>query len=174
MPAEKKKSRTAVVATVTLAAVAAAGGAVAFAGPGLRNSAFVPDAVSEHVFKEKTKSFATAADAPRKGDLAFVLPEWMPKDAKNIKVKVRTTGDAKLIRFTLGAESLPGDGGCKGKYVDAPDLGASWWRDSVIKKSRPQCGDHLAYRVAVQGKQVYAWTNGELAPRSDSGDAAQK
>ncbi|MFD4633272.1 hypothetical protein ACFVYR_25340 [Streptomyces sp. NPDC058284] len=179
MPLNKKKAG---VLVLTMAGCLVAAGTVAVAAPALKDSALMPDVVSEHVFKEKTKSFATAADAPTKGDLAFVLPRWVPKDAENIKVKVKTTGAAKLIRYTLGdAGAGSGDGGARsgGVPVDrgvacgvgaprigAPKLDASWWPDRTPSRSRTECGDSYAYRVAVHGNTVYAWTNGDLSPEA--------
>ncbi|MEU6993009.1 hypothetical protein ABZ953_20415 [Streptomyces sp. NPDC046465] len=184
-----KKKAGAVVLIVTGCLVAA--GTVAVAAPALKDSALMPDAVSEHVFKEKTKSFATAADAPAKGDLAFVLPAWIPKDAENVKVKVKTTGEAKLIRFTLGAGDRGdrgdrvargdrvergGAGAWAGRGADCgagasrigePKLDASWWPDRTPTRSRTECGDFHQYRVAVLGNTVYAWTNGDLSQAVD-------
>ncbi|MFJ2771161.1 hypothetical protein [Streptomyces sp. NPDC087300] len=163
MPLNKKK--TGVVVIVAAGCVAAAG-AVAVAAPALRNSSLVPDAVSEHVFKEKTRAFATAADAPTEGDLAFVLPEWIPREASNVKVKVKTTGAAKLIRFTLpaGERLTPEDRcGADRRSAAAPELDAPWWPDRTPGGARAECGDHYQYRVAVQGDTVYAWTNGEVS-----------
>ncbi|MFE0172444.1 hypothetical protein ACFWZ2_09020 [Streptomyces sp. NPDC059002] len=169
------KKKAGVVVIVAAGCLAAAG-AVAVAAPALKNSSLMPDAVSEHVFKEKTRAFATAADAPTKGDLAFVLPDWVPRDAKNVKVKVKTTGGAKLIRFTLtdaGAGAGAGAGGVRlpeGKacgagapHVGGPELDASWWPDRTPVGARAECGDHYQYRVAVRGDTVYAWTNGEVS-----------
>lgn len=182
------------VVVLTAAGCLAALGAVAVAAPAFKDSALMPDAVSEHVFKEKTKSFATVADAPTpgsgsgsgtgsgsgsgKGDRSFVLPAWIPKDAKNIKVKVKTDGAAKLIRFTVGgtgpggdasqgAEAFRGDAGVRGGEprvrVGEPRLDAPWWPDRTPRDARVECGDRYQYRVAVRGNTAYAWTNGELS-----------
>ncbi|MET8689528.1 hypothetical protein ABZV77_35520 [Streptomyces sp. NPDC004732] len=177
MTVNKKKAG---VVVLTAAGCLAALGTVAVAAPAFKDSALMPDAVSEHVFKEKTKSFATAADAPapgsEKGDGGFVLPSWIPKDAKNVKVKVKTTGEAKLIRFTVGGTG-PGAGkGCGGAeeprgeargeargLVGAPRLDAPWWPDRTPRDARAECGDRYQYRVALQGNTAYAWTNGELS-----------
>ncbi|MFD6431582.1 hypothetical protein [Streptomyces venezuelae] len=205
IPVNRKKIG---VAVLTAAGCLAAVGVVAVAAPAFKDSALMPDAVSEHVFKEKTKSFPTAADAPtpgsgsgsgsgpesesesgaEKGDRAFVLPAWISEDAKNVKVKVKTDGAAKLVRFTVtgagagaGAGSGSGVGswsglgrgqGCGGEGegagaargpVGEPRLDASWWPDRTPRDARAECGDRYRYRVAVQGDTAYAWTNGELS-----------
>ncbi|MEU6125859.1 hypothetical protein [Streptomyces sp. NPDC047123] len=168
-------SKKAAVIVLTAAGCLVAAGAVAVAAPSFKDSALVPDAVSEHVFKEKTRAFATAADAPAEGDQAFVLPRWIPKDAENVKVKVKTTGDAKLIRFTLSGTKTktgtgaagPGPGGTCGAdapRVGGPELDAPWWPDRTPRVSRAECGDRYAYRVATRGDTVYAWTNGDRSP----------
>ncbi|MET7360550.1 hypothetical protein ABZS76_19160 [Streptomyces sp. NPDC005562] len=184
MPLNKKKadaagadSRKAGIVVFTVAGCLVAAGAVAVAGPALKNSALMPDAVSEHVFKEKTKSFATASAAPTKGDLAFVLPAWIPDDARNVKVKVKTTGGAKLIRYTLVGRDRDGrtgrgaDCGADAPRVGGPDLDASWWPDRTPSRSRTDCGDLHTYRVAVDGDTVYAWTNGEVSPGAGEAEA---
>ncbi|MFF1378292.1 hypothetical protein [Streptomyces sp. NPDC058308] len=181
-PLSKKKAGAVVLTT---AGCLVAVGTVAVAAPALKDSALMPDAVSEHVFKEKTKSFATAADAPDRGDLAFVLPAWIPKDAENVRVKVKTTGGAKLIRFTLGADGRGEHGGAgtwagRGRdcgagasRVGAPELDAPWWPDRTPTRSRTECGDFLQYRVAVLGDTVYAWTNGGLSMAVDGSAAGR-
>ncbi len=174
MTVNKKKAG---VVVLTAAGCLAALGAVAVAAPAFKDSALMPDAVSEHVFKEKTKSFATVADAPTpgagagKGDRSFVLPAWIPKDAKNIKVKVKTDGAAKLIRFTVGGtgpggEASQGAEASRGEArvrVGEPRLDAPWWLDRTPRDARVECGDRYQYRVAVRGNTAYAWTNGELS-----------
>ncbi|WP_159072585.1 hypothetical protein [Streptomyces formicae] len=165
-PSKSSNKKKAGVVVIVAAGCLASAGAVAVAAPALRNSSLMPDAVSEHVFKEKTRAFATAADAPTKGDLAFVLPEWIPRDAENVKVKVKTTGEAKLIRFTLadGQRLAPErECGARARHVAGPELDAPWWPDRTPSTSRGECGDHYRYRVAVQGDTVYAWTNGEAS-----------
>ncbi|MEU7578752.1 hypothetical protein AB0B50_14220 [Streptomyces sp. NPDC041068] len=167
MPLKRLNMKKSGVVVLTVAGCLVAAGAVAVAAPALKDSSLMPDAVSEHVFKEKTKAFATAADAPTKGDLAFVLPSWIPKDAKNVKVKVKTTGDAKLIRFTpADGERLDRGKACGGgaPRVGEPELDAPWWPDRTPSTSRAECGDFHQYRVAVQGDTVYAWTNGDVSP----------
>lgn len=189
MPLNKKKadvgpegaagadSRKAGIVVFTVAGCLVVAGAIAVAGPALKNSALMPDAVSEHVFKEKTKSFATAAGAPTKGDLAFVLPAWIPGDARNVKVKVKTTGGAKLIRYTLVGRDRDGRTergahcGAGAPRVGGPELDASWWPDRTPSRSRTECGDLHTYRVAVDGDTVYAWTNGEVSPGAGEGEA---
>ncbi|WP_330330531.1 hypothetical protein OHS33_12845 [Streptomyces sp. NBC_00536] len=121
------------------------------------------DTVNARLFNNEEKTFATAADAPKQGDPAFVLPDWIPQDAKKVKVKAHTTGDAKLIRFTLGRTPLAGPQ-CAGAPAQpgTPKLGAKWWPKGTEHGVRPECRG--GYQVVVRGEKVYAWTNGAVAP----------
>ncbi|MFJ7272614.1 hypothetical protein ACIQV3_39295 [Streptomyces sp. NPDC099050] len=125
------------------------------------------DAVNDRVFKEKERSYPTAADAPQKGDLAFVLPRWIPQDAREVRVKVKTTGSAKLIRFSLGATKLGSDTcGHNRPSVGAPRLDAPWWPSDVPEdKAVPRCSDYYLYGVEQRGEEVFAWTNGGVSPQ---------
>ncbi|MEU6892234.1 hypothetical protein ABZ934_10630 [Streptomyces sp. NPDC046557] len=132
----------------------------------------VSESFNESVFKEKGKHFATAADAlsrgdaPVHGDRTFALPSWVPKDATDIRVRVRTDGKARLIRFTLGATPLDGPqcAAATPHKVRGPGLNARWWPGDTRKDARPECRDHYQYQVAVRGKRVYAWTDGTPSP----------
>ncbi|MFC9295898.1 hypothetical protein ACFTWH_07510 [Streptomyces sp. NPDC057011] len=143
----------------------------AFALPNLPPNP-VTDLVNDQVFKEKGQRFATAADAPTRADRAhraFVLPSWIPKDATDVRIRVRTTGESKLIRFTLGATPLDGPQCTAGtpKQVVGPDLGAKWWPHRDLRaEERAECRDFHQYQVVVRGKQVYAWTDGTPSPGS--------
>ncbi|MGP3983589.1 hypothetical protein [Streptomyces sp. KR80] len=127
-----------------------------------------PDAFNDHVLHERIKTFPTASDAPEPGDGEgiFVLPDWVPQDATDVKVKAQTTGNAKLIRFTLGdtALKLSGEAGCsEGAFYDGPTLIAGWWPEDVGDGAgRPDCSEQYQFRVVVKGDQVYAWSNGDL------------
>ncbi|KIZ18168.1 hypothetical protein [Streptomyces natalensis] len=127
----------------------------------------LPDVVTDHLFHERIKTFATAGEAPKLGDheLLFILPKWVPKDATQITEKVQTTGDARLMRFTLGAAplKLTGAKSCSGgAFNGVPQLDASWWPEGVGESDgRVDCSYEFQYRVVVRGKQVYAWTNGD-------------
>ncbi|MEU7066316.1 hypothetical protein ACIA6C_03755 [Streptomyces sp. NPDC051578] len=126
----------------------------------------VSESLGESLFKEKGKHFATTADAPTRGDRAFALPSWVPKDATDIRVRVRTDGEARLIRFTLGATPLDGPQCTAGTphKVRGPQLNARWWPGDTRGDARPECRDHYQYQVAVRGKRVYAWTDGTPSP----------
>ncbi|MER5733296.1 hypothetical protein ABT084_34040 [Streptomyces sp. NPDC002138] len=115
------------------------------------------DTVNARLFNNEEKTFATAADAPKKGDPAFVLPDWIPQDATKVKVKAHTTGKAKLIRFTLGPTPLGGPQCAGAPAQPAPKLGAKWWPKDA-GQAHPECRGH--YQVVVRGGKVYAWTNG--------------
>ncbi|KPC60614.1 hypothetical protein [Streptomyces chattanoogensis] len=127
----------------------------------------LPDAVNDHLFHERIKTFATAGDAPESGDGEglFVLPPWVPKDVTHITEKVQTDGSARLMRFTLDRAplKLSGPKGCTGgAFNAAPALDASWWPEDVGEGAgRVDCSYEFQWRVAVKGKQVYAWTNGD-------------
>ncbi|MFJ6717731.1 hypothetical protein [Streptomyces sp. NPDC091259] len=157
-----------------LVIVAAAAGVLTTAALALPH--LPPNPLSESfnasVFKEQGKHFATAADAPARGDApvrgnrAFALPSWVPKDATDIRVRVRTDGRARLIRFTLGATPLDGPQCATGTphKVRGPGLNARWWPGDARDGARPECRDHYQYQVAVRGKRVYAWTDGTPSP----------
>ncbi|MFF5444579.1 hypothetical protein [Streptomyces sp. NPDC012888] len=144
-------------------------GTAAFALPNLPPNALT-DVVNERVFDEKDRSYRSAADTA-------ALPAWVPGDARNVRFKVKTTGRAKLLRFTVGASGWEGPR-CSGTpaRVDAPELDARWWapgrtgradpadRADQAVQARAECRDAEQYRVVVRGKRVYAWTNGEPSP----------
>lgn len=156
------RRRPFVIAAATVGVLATA----AFALPNLPPNP-VTDVLDDRVYKEKGRRFSTAAEAPTRGDLAFVLPSWIPKDATDVRIRVRTTGDAKLIRFTLGATPLDGPQCAAGtpKRVTGPDLGAKWWpRGGLGSEERAECRDSHQYQVVVRGKKVYAWTDGTPSP----------
>ncbi|MFD9353348.1 hypothetical protein [Streptomyces sp. NPDC060031] len=148
-----------VAATVGVLATAA------FALPNLPPNP-VTDAVNDHVFKEKGKRFQTAADAPTRGEPTWVLPSWIPKDATDVRIHVRTTGEARLIRFKLGATPLDGPQCTAGtpKQMARPALDAKWWPHDTRSEERSECRDTHQYQVAVRGKRVYAWTDGTPSP----------
>ncbi|RSS80711.1 hypothetical protein [Streptomyces sp. WAC06614] len=160
--------RPLVIAVATVGVLATA----AFVLPELPPNALT-DAVKAQVFKEKEKTFSSAADASRDGDRAFALPAWVPRDATNVKVKIRTDGQGKLIRFTLGGTRLSAPH-CAGRPqpVGAPALHARWWPADARHDARPECAGPVQYQVAVRGKRVYAWTNGETSPDAVTAAAA--
>ncbi|MET9607916.1 hypothetical protein ABZZ17_23070 [Streptomyces sp. NPDC006512] len=148
-------------------AVAAVGvlATAAFALPNLPPNPLT-NALDDQVFHEKGRRFATAADAPAGGDRAFALPAWIPADAKNIRIRARTTGEARLIRFTLGRTPLDGPQCTAGgaKPAGGPRLDARWWPGDTRAEERPECRGRHQYQVAVRGKRVYAWTDGTPSP----------
>lgn len=129
-----------------------------------------PDAFNDHVLHERVKTFPSARDAPESGDGEgqFVLPGWVPRDAKDVKVKIQTDGNAKLMRFTLADAplKLSGEKACAGgAFGDAPKLVADWFpEDTRPGAGRPDCSEQYQYRVQVKGDQVFAWSNGNLSP----------
>lgn len=145
----------------------------AFALPNLPPNP-VTNLIDDRVYQEKARRFATAADAPTRGDVAFALPTWIPRDATDVRIRVRTTGEAKLIRFTLGPTPLDGPQCAAGtpQQLATPDLRAKWWRPGVRGEARPECRDAQQYQVAVRGKHVYAWTDGTPSPGAARQEAA--
>ncbi|WP_328621448.1 hypothetical protein [Streptomyces sp. NBC_00354] len=159
--------RPLVIAAATVGVVATA----AFALPNLPPNPLT-DSINDRVFKEKSKHFATAADAPTRGEKAFTLPSWVPKDATDIRIRVRSAGEARLIRFTLGATPLDGPQCTAGTPKDqgGRKLSAKWWPHGTRAEERPECRDFYQYQVAVRGKRVYAWTDGTPSPGAQTQD----
>jgi len=128
-----------------------------------------PDAFNDHVLHERVKTFPTARSAPEEGDGEgmFVLPGWVPEDATDVKVKVQTDGNAKLIRMTLAGKPLRLRAGARcsgGGFGDGPQLDADWWPEDVGDgDGRADCSEMYQLRVVVKGDEVYAWSNGDLA-----------
>lgn len=125
------------------------------------------DTINDRVFKEKGVRFATAADAPTHGEpTPWVLPDWVPKDATDVRIRARTDGQARLLRFTLGATPLDGPQCSAGKprKPAGTALAAKWWPAGTRAEERPECRDYYQYQVAVRGKEVYAWTDGTPSP----------
>ncbi|MFB9588237.1 hypothetical protein [Streptomyces racemochromogenes] len=150
---------------VIAAAVAGVLALAAFALPNLPPNP-VTDALQKQVLREKGTRYASAADAPKKGDRAFVLPSWIPGDATDIRIRARGDGGARLIRFTLGKTPLDGPQCAAGtpKKAGGPRLGARWWPGDTRREERPECRDRYQYQVSVRGRQVYAWTDGTPSP----------
>ncbi|MCJ1677260.1 hypothetical protein MTF65_07885 [Streptomyces sp. APSN-46.1] len=166
------RRRPLVFAAAAVGALAAA----AFALPNLPPNPLT-DAVNDRIFQERQKRFATAAEAPTRGEPAFVLPSWIPKDATDVRIRARAGGEARLIRFTLGSAPLDGPqcGAGKPKRLAGPGLGAKakWWPRDTRAEERPECRDVHQYQVAVRGKHVYAWTDGTPSPGARIHDQAQ-
>ncbi|MFI5616726.1 hypothetical protein [Streptomyces sp. NPDC051567] len=157
---------------VTVAATVGVLVTAAFALPNLPPNPLT-DMVDNRVFEEKGKHFATASDAPTRGEPAFALPSWIPKDATDVRIKARTGGEARLIRFTLGATPLD-DPKCPAgasKLLDGPPLHAKWWPGDTRPEERTECRDSRQYQVSVRGKRVYAWTDGTPSPGSSTKDS---
>ncbi|MEU5069708.1 hypothetical protein AB0G95_37415 [Streptomyces virginiae] len=155
--------RPLIVAAAAVGVLATAAFALPNLPPGL-----VTDKIDSKVYKEAGERFASAADAPTREQAPFALPSWIPKDATDVRVRISTSGEAKMIRFTLGATPLDApqcDTGTP-KPMDAPALHAKWWPDSLREGVRAECRGTHQYQVAVRGKQVYAWTDGTPSPSS--------
>ncbi|MET9883704.1 hypothetical protein ABZZ20_11255 [Streptomyces sp. NPDC006430] len=161
--------RPLVIAVATVGVLATA----AFALPNLPPNP-VTDSINDQLFKEKSRHFATAADAPTHGQPAFALPSWVPKDASDIRIRARTTGGARLIRFTLGATPMDGPQCTTGtpKELGRRHMDATWWPRGTRAEERPECRDVHQYQVSVRGKRVYAWTDGTPSPGAKTQDGA--
>ncbi|MEU6868552.1 hypothetical protein ABZ924_35875 [Streptomyces sp. NPDC046876] len=162
------KRRPLVIAAAGVGVLATA----AFALPNLPPNP-VTDSINDQVFQEKSRRYATAADAPTRGAQAFRLPSWVPKDATDIRIRARSTGEARLIRFTLGPTPLDGPQ-CTAGTPNRPrgrELNATWWPRGTRSEERPECRDARQYQVAVRGKRVYAWTDGTPSPGAGQGQA---
>ncbi|MFI5862692.1 hypothetical protein [Streptomyces sp. NPDC051546] len=135
------------------------------------------DTINDRVFKEKGMRFATAADAPTRGEqgrgeATWALPRWVPKDATDVRIMARTDGKARLIRFTLGATPLDGpqcSAGTPSKHAGTA-LEAKWWPAGTRSEERPECRGAHQYQVTVRGKEVYAWTDGTPSPGAGAQD----
>ncbi|MFF3211166.1 hypothetical protein ACFYYB_10940 [Streptomyces sp. NPDC002886] len=172
-----------------LVIVAATVGVLATAAIALPNLPRNPltDTINDRVFKERGMRFATAADAPThgegargqaargetaRGDARWVLPRWVPKDATDVRIMARTDGQARLLRFTLGATPLDGpqcSAGTPSKHAGTT-LQAKWWPAGTRAEERPECRGAYQYQVTVRGKEVYAWTDGTLSPGAGTQD----
>ncbi|MFD7629118.1 hypothetical protein ACFV7Q_24325 [Streptomyces sp. NPDC059851] len=171
------KRRPLVIAAATAGVLAT----VAFALPHLPPNP-VTDSINDQVFREKSRRYATAAAAPTReapavapaghvhaapaSAQALALPSWVPKDATDIRIRARRSGEARLIRFTLGATPLNGPQCTTGvpKRLHGRVLDARWWPRGTRAEEQPECRDVHQYQVAVRGKRVYAWTDGTLSP----------
>ncbi|MFZ3470482.1 hypothetical protein ACODT3_24290 [Streptomyces sp. 4.24] len=132
------------------------------------------EAINDRVFKEKGMRFATAADAPTRGERSWVLPDWVPKDATAVRIRARTDSGARLLRFTLGATPLDGPQ-CSAAVAKKPAgrvPAAKWWPAGTREEERPECRDYYQYQVTVRGREVYAWTDGTPSPGAKTGDGA--
>ncbi|MEU5805668.1 hypothetical protein [Streptomyces sp. NPDC047718] len=172
------KRRPLAIAAATVGVLATA----AFALPHLPPNP-VTDSINDQVFEEKSRRYATAAEAPVTATAApapgghsrgtpaasasaLALPSWVPRDATDIRIRARRTGEARLIRFTLGATPLNGPQCTTGvpKRLHGRVLDARWWPRGTRVEEQPECRDVHQYQVSVRGKRVYAWTDGTLSP----------
>ncbi|MEU8773937.1 hypothetical protein [Streptomyces sp. NPDC048606] len=153
--------RPLVIAAAALGALITA----AFALPNLPPNP-VTDLLTDRVLKEKGTRFASAADASARGDRTFSLPRWIPRDATDVRIRVRTHDGARLIRFTLGKTPLDGPQCAAGtpRKTGGRHLAARWWPGDTRSEERPECRDVYQYQVAVRGRKVYAWTDGTPSP----------
>lgn len=111
------------------------------------------------------RHYDTYADAPTKGDLAWVMPGWVPEDAKDIDVRLNTEEPGYDIRFTSaqGVDTTT----CTplGDPHGGPAIRASFLPRQLPTTGLLTCGDG---RATVQdGGTWFGWTTKQAIP-SDS------
>lgn len=112
------------------------------------------DELLRHV---KTEHFDTFAEAPVDGDLAFVLPSFVPVEATDITVRVDTEQpDSKMYDWRGAAAVLPDD--CQpadGPGAPVPFEASAWPRD-VSSADGWTCGSR-PLQLRQVGERSYAW-----------------
>lgn len=103
------------------------------------------------------RHFDTRAEAPTSGDLAFVLPDYVPDTATDITVRVGTTDPAaKMYDWAATQFEAPAD--CqKVSAEDAADpFDPAAWPQAARSGPTLRCGDKPVYLRFV-AERVYAW-----------------
>ena len=88
---------------------------------------------------EKELSFDSYADAPQRGDQAFVPSSFIPPDAENLRIRAQTDGSGSVVSYKSPSEPL-GDGCQPGSFSEDPPLRARWWPTDVPADGL-LCGD---------------------------------
>lgn len=84
----------------------------------------------EYALHEKELSYETWADAPTRGDLAFVPADFVPHDATDLRIRTQTNGSGKLYRFE-SVEGLDTEVCTPSPIEKITSLDAGWWPDEV-------------------------------------------
>ncbi|MFZ7086881.1 hypothetical protein [Curtobacterium sp. RRHDQ10] len=116
--------------------------------------------------KVQQQHFATYADAPTKGDLAWVMPKWVPSDAKDIDVRLDTEDPGYDIRFTSARGVDPTACTPLDDTHGGPAIPAEFLPETLPTDGLMTCGDGRA-TVRV-GDAWYGWTT-KTAIESGSG-----
>ena len=86
--------------------------------------------IEEMAAHEKELSFDSWADAPAKGDLAFVPADFIPHDATDLHIRTETDGTGKLYAFETKTGLDPEL--CSDAVISgSPTLDASWFPDEI-------------------------------------------
>jgi hypothetical protein len=139
----RRPARSIVLVLVAVAAVALAAVAVAALWAGL----------TDH---RDSRHFDRRADAPTSGDLAFVLPDVVPQDARDITVHAGTDDpDAKMYDWTSASGELPG-GACEPRETSAvaAPFDVAQWPEQVTQGQGLACD---AFFVREVSGRFYAW-----------------
>ncbi|WIB59409.1 hypothetical protein DEJ13_13270 [Curtobacterium sp. MCLR17_007] len=118
---------------------------------------------------EQQRHYAASADAPssaKSDDAAWFMPSWVPDDAEDIDVRLRTKGPGYAIGFdsadgvdTAACTPLQGTFG-------GPAMTADFLPHDLPTTGLVDCGDGRA--TAEVGGRWYSWTTEEPLPVSTS------
>lgn len=101
---------------------------------------------------EQESSYARASDMSASD---FDLQTWIPRDATDVRIKIKTTAEARPIAsFTLGASGLDAKCGPAAAPPAAPQLTADWMPADASAKATHVCGD---FAVIKDGTTVTTW-----------------
>lgn len=106
--------------------------------------------LTKHV---ETRHYDKRADAPERGDLAFVLPKLIPGDAANITVYIKTdSANDKMYDWTSPSGALPQS--CQREKRGPAPFDKGQWPDQVWDSDGFNCaGKH----VRARNEHFYAW-----------------
>lgn len=105
----------------------------------------------------KEEHYDTHAEAPSRGDLAFVLPDFVPADATDITVRVYTEDpNTKMYNWTSATGQLPDN--CTS--ADVTDTAAPFdpdsWPDQVLTAPGQVCAPRPVH-IRIVDQHFYAW-----------------
>ena len=86
--------------------------------------------IEEIATHEKELSYDSWADAPKRGDLAFVPADFIPNDATDLHIRTQTDSTGKLYAFE--SETPLDTELCSPAVISGtPTLDAEWWPDEI-------------------------------------------
>ncbi|TBN57747.1 hypothetical protein EYE40_10310 [Glaciihabitans arcticus] len=86
--------------------------------------------VEELATHEKELSYDSWADAPARGDLAFVPADFIPHDATDLHIRTQTSSTGKLYAFE--AETPLDTELCTpGVLSGTPPMDTEWWPEEI-------------------------------------------